>query len=170
MEVEIKAKANNKIISYIRKRMGIPEILIQRDIYYDHPCKDYAESDEAVRVRYENDEVFITYKGPKIDRTTKTREEIEFQVPDGENAESFLERLGFIKKIEVVKERRLYHYEGMEICLDDVKGLGKFIEIEKQGEPDVERPKVLELAKEMGLKELITLSYMEMLMESSGSP
>jgi len=161
MEVEIKAKAHEKALSHIRNNMGSPEILHQKDIYYDHPCKSYAETDESVRIRHENGRIFMTYKGPKIDTTTKTREEIEFSVP--EDAERFLERTGFVKKIELVKERRLYHHDGFDICVDYVNGLGVFIEIERQGDPDTERPKILELAAKMGLKDLITLSYMEML-------
>ena len=163
MEVEIKARANENSLDFVRKHMGRPEILHQRDIYYEHPCKSYAESDEAVRIRHQNGKIFLTYKGPKIDSTTKTREEIEFPVP--EDAELFLEKLGFVRKAEVIKERRLYHYEGMEVCVDHVRGLGVFIEIEKQGDPDVERPEVLALARRMGLEEFITLSYMEMLIE-----
>ena len=169
MEIEIKSKANESALHYIRENMGDPKILRQRDIYYEHPCRNYAKTDESVRIRYQNDECFMTYKGPKIDRDTKTREEIEFPV-NCEKAESFLEKAGFLRKIEVVKERRLYHFNGIEVCVDDVEGLGTFIEIEKQGDPDVERPKVLELAKKMGLKDMITLSYMEMLMENSESP
>ncbi len=165
MEVEIKARANEKALRFISDNMKNPEILHQRDVYYEHPCKSYAETDEAVRVRHENGRIFMTYKGPKIDRTTKTREEIEFQVP--EDAELFLEKLGFVRKTEVIKERRLYHYMGFEVCVDHVRGLGVFIEIERQGEAEKERPKVMALAGEMGLEELITKSYLEMLLEKS---
>ena len=48
---------------------------IQVDEYYAHPARDFAITDEALRLRTENNLTVITYKGPKLDRETKTREE-----------------------------------------------------------------------------------------------
>ena len=41
------------------------------------PCRDFAQTDEALRIRTVGDTSFVTYKGPKLDATTKTRRELE---------------------------------------------------------------------------------------------
>ncbi len=46
------------------------------DTYYAHPSRDFAQTDEALRIRQIGSATWITYKGPKGDRTTKTRREI----------------------------------------------------------------------------------------------
>jgi len=49
----------------------------QVDRYFNHPCRDFAQTDEALRLRHHGDGVAITWKGPRIDAATKTRREIE---------------------------------------------------------------------------------------------
>src|SRR3990172_5990494 len=49
----------------------------QIDHYYAHPARDFASTDEALRVRRTDRASYLTYKGPKVDATTKTRREIE---------------------------------------------------------------------------------------------
>jgi adenylate cyclase class 2 len=70
-----------------------------RDLYFAHPARDFARTDEALRIRRVGTSNFITYKGPKIDPATKTRREIELDLPPGETAAAqwteLLEYLGF---------------------------------------------------------------------------
>lgn len=47
------------------------------DQYFNAPDRDFAKTDEAVRVRQIGEANFVTYKGPKTDAHTKTRTEIE---------------------------------------------------------------------------------------------
>jgi len=47
--------------------------VVQVDRYFAHPSRDFAKTDEAIRIRQVGDANFITYNGPKIDTTTKTR-------------------------------------------------------------------------------------------------
>ena len=56
----------------------------QVDTYFAHPQRDFAATDEALRIRQVGDENFVTYKGPKIDSQTKTRREIELPFASGE--------------------------------------------------------------------------------------
>src|SRR5690349_15355832 len=55
----------------------------QIDRYFNHPGRDFARTDEALRLRQIGVENFITYKGPKIDQATKTRRELELPLPSG---------------------------------------------------------------------------------------
>jgi adenylate cyclase class 2 len=49
----------------------------QVDRYFNHPSRDFAVTDEALRLRRTDDTLAITWKGPRLDATAKTRREIE---------------------------------------------------------------------------------------------
>ena len=73
--------------------------LVQRDRYFNHPSRDFAQTDEALRIRTQGRETRITYKGPIVDSQTKTRREIEIPVGahdgDDEKLAQVLVLLGF---------------------------------------------------------------------------
>ncbi|MHA1252783.1 MAG: class IV adenylate cyclase [Candidatus Helarchaeota archaeon] len=76
IEVEIKVPISdkNKIIQKL-KNIGFifKKSVIQKDIYFQHPSRNFVKTDEALRIRETPEEVFLNYKGPKIDTTTKTQ-------------------------------------------------------------------------------------------------
>lgn len=88
------------------------------DLYFQHPCRDFAKTDEGFRVRcqdYEGGEsqCFLTYKGPKIDPETKTRKEIDipFSVTISKNCARCAALSVFTKRAGSVKSalRLLFH-------------------------------------------------------------
>ncbi len=168
MEIEIKARAPIGIRETLRNLGAAPSVkVIQRDVYFNHPQRDFEETDEALRIRYEDGRTFMTYKGPKVDKKTKTREEIEFSIDDGRKAESMLEKLGFRRSVEVSKRRETYILEGIRICLDDVEKLGFFVEIETEGyDTEENRKKLFEIGDRLGLKNYIRKSYLEMILKN----
>src|SRR5690349_2250579 len=109
----------------------------QVDCYYAHPLRDFAATDEALRIRRQGDLNFITYKGPKLDPGTKTRREIELCLAPGERAAAefgrLLEALGFRPVAEVHKRRRVAQFDWqarqVEAAIDDVQDVGKFVEL-----------------------------------------
>lgn len=110
----------------------------QLDRYYGHPARDFAATDEALRLRCVGKENRFTYKGPKIDAATKTRREIELPLAPGADAAAtagaLLEALGFHLVAEVAKRRRgaTFSWQGraFHAALDEVDGLGFFVELE----------------------------------------
>src|SRR5712692_7469076 len=110
------------------------------DHYFSAPDRDFARTDEALRLRRIGAANFVTYKGPKRDAQTKTRTEIEVAIAEGSHAaEEFarlLQKLGYRPVRKVRKHRRIFRWErggyGLEVCLDDVDGLGHFAELEIQ--------------------------------------
>lgn len=138
--------------------------VFEEDYYLLHPCRDFLKTDEALRVR-KSDRFYLTYKGPRIDEKTKTRDEIEVEVKDLYRTLEIFKRLGFDVFAKVSKLRRIYRLGEFKICIDDVEGLGEFIEIEVEGELK-DREKVLNLAEDLGLKDPITKSYLELVLES----
>lgn len=151
---------------------------VHADTYYNHPCKDFAESKEAFRVRRINGRPLITYKGPKLPGTVKARQELEWSLDpgdqDGTKMEQLLQLLGFRRVATVEKNRRPFSLPGplseMTVVLDEVEKLGFFAEIEilagDQEELESARAKVLELASRLGLRDAEPKSYLTMLLET----
>jgi len=118
--------------------------LKQADHYFRHPCRDFAQTDEALRLRQVGAQNVITYKGPKIDATTKTRRELELPLAAGEQTiEQFTEMLvalGFTPVKTVRKTRRpaTLSWEGfsVEAALDQVDDAGQFLELEITADND----------------------------------
>ena len=168
MEVEIKVPVRNlgAIEEKIRE-MGASFLreVKEIDTYYNHPCRDFSVTDEAIRIR--NDGT-LTYKGPKVDKMTKSREEINLKIEDIKEGDKILRVLGFKPVMKVTKIRKYYKLGEITISLDDVEALGKFVEIECIGEYKYCREKVLHLAQQLNLKKFERRSYLEMLLEKGG--
>ncbi|NMC08642.1 MAG: class IV adenylate cyclase [Candidatus Lokiarchaeota archaeon] len=113
--------------------------LVHVDYYFDKPAKlgSFARTDEALRLRVSRnetrgvEEAFLTYKGPKVDATTKTREEIDVGVADAGKVRQLLSMIGFKEVIVIKKVRKHYHHGDVSIMLDLVEGLpGPYMEVE----------------------------------------
>lgn len=147
----------------------------QEDRYLAHPDRDFAETDEALRIRREDDRTYLTYKGPKIDPASKTRREIELRMPDaaaGEQLAALFDALGFVAFATVRKSRTpgslAYRDRSVGVSLDEVEGLGPFIEFETLAPPTEIQPAreaITALAAELGLSHGIRRSYLEMLLD-----
>jgi len=139
--IEVEVKAWIKDFNNAKERLkvlGAKKIRTeyQEDVYFNAPHRDFAETDEALRIRkipQNNDKkIFITYKGAKMDKISKTRKEIEFRIEDSKKAASILENLGFSPVATIKKERTIYLLDEFIISLDKVYDVGNFMEIEKQ--------------------------------------
>jgi adenylate cyclase, class 2 len=155
------------------------EAQVEVDLYFAHPARDFAKTDEALRIRRKESQNFITYKGPKIDATTKTRGEIDLPLPEGEESArewtGLIEALGFKPVGEVCKSRRkariLWQNQAIECSLDEVQGLGEFCELEIiTNFSDMEPAKacIASLAEKLGLKLSERRSYLELILEAEG--
>ena len=153
----------------------------EADHYFNAPDRDFARTDEALRIRRVGTTNRVTYKGPKQAGTTKTRREIEIRLADGvETAENFamlLEALGY-RPTAVVRKRRAEHHlqrNGFEVgvCLDEVDNVGRFVEVEivaPEDQKDSAQEVLLEVCRELGLAQFERRSYLEMLLEKLGRP
>jgi adenylate cyclase class 2 len=167
IEIKVRSEDNLKVEAQLLERgaalLGEHD---QVDQYFNHPCRDFAETDEALRLRKDSSSK-ITYKGPKLDRFTKTREEIEMKIDDLDQMSAILIRLGFRSVARVRKKRKEYLLDGVTVSLDTVDGLGDFVELEVMGEDAVEgRSQVERLRDELGLTGSERRSYLEMLIKN----
>ena len=165
-------------------RFGDP--VDQVDRYFAHPCRDFARSDEALRLRRVGERVELTWKGPRIDAAAKTRRELEIELAAppaagggrGDAAvrqwTELLEALGFRRVAEVAKRRRPVRvgWQGTEVdvAIDAVAGVGDFLELEiraRQGEVPLATACLQSLAAALGCTEPERRSYLEMLLQAS---
>lgn len=151
-----------------------------RDTYFNHPCRDFRESREALRIRRVNDTPSITYKGPHVAGTIKARQELEWELapgdPNGEQMESLLSQLGFRPVATVEKSRRSFSLSGklaaFSVVIDRVERIGDFAELELLV-PDADgiesaRQQIAEFSRQLGLEHGESRSYLAMYLESLG--
>ena len=123
---------------------------------------------------------YITYKGPKLDATTKTRREVEIPLANGKvaaaEASELLEALGFAPVAEVTRTRShctvTWLDRKIEISLDDLGGLGDFVELEivaAESEVEPARQALAALSEQLQLSNCERRSYLELLLASRGS-
>jgi adenylate cyclase class 2 len=149
------------------------------DTYFNtaDPHRDFALTDEALRLRQIGHANFVTYKGPKLDAQTKTRVEVEVPLGSGDKVAADFKRvlqfLGYRLVAVVQKQRRIYHLDRggypIEVCLDAVEGVGQFAELEilaPRAQLDAARAVLFQTAQELGLKldKQERRSYLEMLL------
>ncbi|GAA0198071.1 class IV adenylate cyclase [Haladaptatus pallidirubidus] len=178
-EVEVKVRADHEQVRNRLNELSANPLgmVTQEDSYYDAPHRDFAETDEALRVRREagNDETVevVTYKGPLVEEESKTRKEHETVVGDGNTVDALLSALGFDATETVHKERERFEIDGYVVTLDSVTGLGEFVEVEAEAkENDVEsvRDGVYDVLEELNLdpEEQIRTSYLGLLLGDTG--
>ncbi len=196
IEVEIKvglASSPEKIKEKFIHEGGKYKIsLHHEDTYFNMPRKlrDFRKTDEALRIRKSTEfhknkpedtqtYYYLTYKGSKIDSSTKTRSELESKVAEGEKIREILKILDFREVFTVKKERELYEisFQGkeIEVLLDYLPILDRnFMEVELRVETGDSEEKInenrnilfkflnmLDIKKEESIKK----SYLELIAE-----
>ncbi len=168
IEVEVKARCGPEVVDKI---LALGAVLKgtehHQDIYFNSPIRDFRETDEALRIRIKEQGARLTYKGPKLDSQTKSRLELTVVVDDPLNMEKILAELGFQPSGKVRKQRTKYTLGEITFALDEVEGLGSFLEIEALAKDDwtAKQDWVLEILHQLCLGESIRKSYLELLEE-----
>lgn len=177
-EVELKVAADHERVRPRLAELGVRSrgTVDQVDTYFTHPVRDFGETDEAFRIRLETGDgdtaARVTYKGPLVEAASKTREEIETGVEDGETMERILVELGFEPFETVEKRRERFVIDEYTVTLDSVTGLGEFVEVETEAESvDPAREGAEAVLRDLGLDpdEQIRTSYLGLLLESRGA-
>lgn len=156
------------------------DLVRESDMYYNSRSHDFMETDEALRIRLSDNMTrltsgcILTYKGPKMDTISMTRKELETEIGSRENCDAILNCLGFVPFFPVNKLRQYYHKDRVEACVDQVEGLGSFLELEILVEKESGREEALKKIEtilhdlDLSLSESTTLSYLCMLLKKEG--
>lgn len=96
-------------------------------------AEGYKDALDYLRVRITKNGDYFCFKKFHEDPVLKRPlycDEYEVKVSDGQITLELMKALGYNEQIRMEKIRKIYQYEDFEIVIDDVKDLGKFIEIE----------------------------------------
>jgi len=121
LELKIKVDSHSQFIPTLKKAGAEDKgTLIQKDIYFK-------VSKGLLKLRIENN----TYTLIQYKRNEKGKRWSDYELLklEGKNPVKYLNELFAIETI-VEKKRRCFLYDNTRIHLDDVKGLGKFLELE----------------------------------------
>src|SRR5450759_407956 len=177
IEIEVKASVEDpkqlerSLIEFGATPIGIET---QADTYYNAPYRDFGTTDEALRIRVEDGKSVLTYKGPKMDKVSKTRKEVETEIKDIDGMGNILSSLGFFPVATVSKKRKSFRVGDFFISLDEVRDLGHFIEVEIDVKDERNfQEKVESIFRFMGKlginrESSIRKSYLEMILENKG--
>lgn len=178
LEVELKVSLAGQSLAALENALAEQGFtpactLRETDLYFNGGGRDFRETDEALRLRRVQRlpegpaETLITYKGPKTGGLAKSRTEYETAVGDQAVMGAVLEALGFRPVHTVEKTRRELTAGAVTACLDEVAGLGAFLELELLVEADREAAaeRLLALLDRLGVprENLTRRSYLEML-------
>ncbi len=178
LEIEQKfAGADFAVLEQILASWGVTkfEQHDEEDQYLAAPDRDFRQTGEAFRLRRVGQAAFFTYKGPKLKREVKARTELELPLPDGADMPAqylqLLRHLGYKPVAIVRKRRKQYSLERagftMNVCLDDVEGVGRFAEVEIVAPEDqlaLAEQTLLKLAEELHLKNVERRSYLALVL------
>ena len=112
---------------------------------------------ERLRVRRNDKSSYLILKSGKIHQNFRREIEIKFQIEDFEKMKELFERIGFPIKAVWLRKRKIYQWEGIKVLLDDTKGYGKIIELEKMAKENEKEKVFSELKKklkELGIKKI----------------
>ena len=177
-EVELKFPVQDA--TAVRERLAVlgacwSEAVRHRDVYFAHPARDFRSTDEALRTRTIGEVTTLTYKGPVIDRATKTRREIEVDLQPGAGGTAaltqILEHLSFRKVREVTKTRQtaVITWQGIAVTCgwDEAPPLGTYLELEvvtdEAGKPAAQAG-IIDLARHLQLPAQEHRSYLALML------
>lgn len=154
IEVEVKARLDS--FDDVRQNMAKLGVWLensesQRDVMFgqekfldtEHKLK---EGSIMARIRHVGRKTIVCFKEVNCKQGEL---EIEFEMPDVEFAKRFLEKLDFKEAFIIDKSRETYGYKNFKVALDVVKDLGKFIEVERIVNADVEKDKAMKECLEL---------------------
>ncbi len=139
-EIEIKVKVTKKKFMSLQKVLDSEAEFIHKlhhiDTYYNPESINFMKDEVPARwlsIRERGENILVNYKHWQSDKTGEFThcDEYETKIENKLQLENIINALGIRAIATVDKVRRKYRYnDEFEVCLDEVKQLGYFIEIE----------------------------------------
>lgn len=183
MEIEIKATLRDEVsviakIAALGCEFGAP--VTQDDTVFVRvlgTLDDFLSNDVFLRIRIQGDgRVILTAKRPATKGAeVLVKAEHEVQVNSAAEAKQILGLMGYQPAVRVKKTRRKTHYGAYEICLDEIEGLGAFIELEVMGEESEAaalQSRMFSFLQELGVQadDQVKKGYDILMIEKQGLP
>ncbi|MFP4656821.1 MAG: class IV adenylate cyclase [Candidatus Woesearchaeota archaeon] len=130
MEIELRSKVEHDVEAKICD-LGAKKIkeTQQSDEYFKFALD--SERRLVIRIRKKGDGgAYLTFKGSSEHKDDIAWQEWESEIEDEEVLRKLLLSNGLETVVLIDKKRKTYTYEDFEINIDEIKGLGVFIEVE----------------------------------------
>lgn len=182
IEVEIKLPVREISVieaKLLKQEFRRGDLVQESDTYFNSRERDIKKRGEAFRIRRTDNKTTgsvssaITFKGQKSDAVSMTRKELETGVENPDICEEIFRSIGLKPMRPVVKLRQYYHQGRMTACLDQVEGLGAFLELEILVAEESEKEEALhEIESALGtlgyrMADTTRTSYLTMLQRDS---
>ena len=180
-EIEIKARVSDTkqtltTLQALGIHLGKP--VTQHDVVYGQKTSSGAEfmsGGNWLRIRTENEtKVIFTFKRSVTGELDSIEHEVT--VDNAKELEAIIRNLGYSLYSDLTKIRRKAKAGDIELCYDEVPGLGSFIELEKLCPDDVDLDKVVQelwdMAKQLGVSKTDkeTSGYDVLMRQKEGKP
>lgn len=178
-EVEIKVliKNVNEVQIKIQELGRLIKTKTQKDEYYSPMDDDYFSSspaDKYLRVRFEEGKNSLNYSvchRSELGQLLST-DEYETEISNPAITSEILQKMGMVKRVIVIKRRQTFMVGKFEVVLDEIDGLGLFMEIEYKEEVvdvDKARNECLDFLKKLGIKyeEAPNMGYPDMMIQKN---
>ena len=159
MEIEVKVRL--KDLESVKKKLVekgavFGKALVQEDIYFKprglDPNRVQGPGEFIIRIRRAGGKSMLTLK--ELTEILGAWKEHETSISDPTEMENILKSAGFINVFTLNKTRLLGKLGDFEICIDDVKELGRFMEVGLISEEKEEtRNRIIAFIKELGFEE-----------------
>jgi adenylate cyclase class 2 len=164
VEVKVKIDSSDEVIKKL-KALGcqMSEVKTQTDMIFVPENITVLPTGPGVpvlRIREQEGKFILTMKISLTNGLDKRESETE--ILDPKAMEEIILSVGFKKMVTFSKQRRKTRYQNWEICVDEVPGLGSFMESEElteDGDSSVIQEKMFEFLKTLGATEANRQSY-----------
>ena len=166
-ELKLRVSSHDPVRERLRQHGAVPagKVLEVNDIF-DRPDGALRRRGVGLRIRSTcpqgggDDLTMMTVKGVRLPGVVKSREEVEFAVPNAETASRALNLLGFVRVLRYQKRRESWRLGECLVELDEPPKIGLFVEIEG---PDEETIFALRSTLDLDKAEPVADSYVHML-------
>ncbi|HSI20909.1 MAG TPA: class IV adenylate cyclase [Verrucomicrobiae bacterium] len=147
-EIEVKARVQNAEglkAALVLRGVHLTEPKTQHDTIYtegDWEFVKFQNERNILRIREQGESSVLTLKRPGVNELHSI--EHETVIANVKEMHEILLLMGYKPIVEVKKKRQKGHFQDMEICLDEVEGIGVFVEVERLLESDKDVEKVQE--------------------------
>lgn len=174
MEIELRARILDSAL--LEKKLNqLPGIVEKKsnerqvDIYLMQESDKERRMVIRIRKNYEKDEAMLTFKGKSSGDQDIAWQDYDTIIKDPDRLERLLVDNGYVYVCLIDKVRQSFNYKEFEINVDNIRDLGLFIEIEKQGneeQVDSIKEEIIELLKIFGVSktEIITRGYVQLIL------
>ena len=166
MEIELRAKISNAQLLE-EKLKQLPGIIEKKneerqvDLYFKHGSEINEKMVIRIRKNYTNNRALLTFKSKSRHSQDIAWQDFDTPIDNSDKLEDLLINSGYVYFCLIDKIRQSFAYKDFEINIDNIRDLGLFIEIEKNGmekEVEIIRKQIIELLDLLGISESLIIN------------